>query len=297
MDRGVWALVGGAVCIGFAPVLAKLAVNLDEALAPTSVAFLRLALAVPFLWFLGGRFRYWADGIPGVLFAIDLGIWHWAFEHTTVANATLEANFAVVLTSLVGVFAFKEQITPRFILGVVIALGGMAGLLQASFHLGTFFGDMLGLLTAFAYASYMIAIKARARHSDLPSLLLTSATVGALCLGVTCLIRCEALVPSSQNGMLLCLALTLSSQLLGQGLIAFGLARVPIAIAAAIILIQPVVAAGLSYVWLEQTLTRAQMGFGVLACLGIYFAQRERPSPPKDQPTATAVPAHSSTER
>ena len=277
MHKATWALILGALLIGFAPVLAKKAVDADPALIPTSVAFLRLGLAIPFFLLMGGRWRHWQDGIPGLFFALDLGLWHWAFEHTSVANATLEANLAVVIAAIVGFIYFKESVSRSFVWGVGLAVVGMAGLLGISMQQGQIFGDLLGLATAFAYTAYMIAIKIRRPNTDLISLMLGTVTAGALVLAIATALQGGSLVPSNGAGWGFSLALTLTSQLCGQMLIAYGLGRVPIGLAAALLLLQPLVAAILGWLWLNQHLTGWQILSGLLALAGIYLAQR-RPS-------------------
>ena len=65
----------------------------------------------------------------------------------------------------------------------------------------------------------------------------------------------------------------------GQGLIILGLGHTPTAIAGVLILVQPVVAAAISWQLFEEPLTPLQAGGGFLILLGILISQRGRPAP------------------
>ncbi|MGH7341447.1 MAG: EamA family transporter, partial [Candidatus Rokuibacteriota bacterium] len=90
------ALVLGAASIGVAPILVRYARL--EGVGPSTAAFYRLTLALPFLWAwtLAGRkpenrpSRRDALALLAVggFFAADLAAWHWAILLTQVANAT-----------------------------------------------------------------------------------------------------------------------------------------------------------------------------------------------------------------
>ena len=93
-------LVAGAIAIGFAPIFVRLA-----ATGPIATAFWRMALAVPILWIISrhqntlhqGTWRSPWTWVAGIAFALDLAAWHFAIRLTSVTNATLLANCAVLL--------------------------------------------------------------------------------------------------------------------------------------------------------------------------------------------------------
>ena len=99
-------LLLGAVGIAFAPIFVRL-----SEVGPVATAFWRVCLAAPVLWLWmsaspprpGGRTRkpeslrdYARLSLAGLFFAGDLAFWHWAIQFTSVANATLLANFAPI---------------------------------------------------------------------------------------------------------------------------------------------------------------------------------------------------------
>src|SRR5258708_8590099 len=120
--------------------------------------------------------------VPGALFAGDILFWHWSITYTTVANATLFANLAPVVVTFGAWFYLRERITFRFLVGMALAMGGAALLVDASAALGARFvlGDVLGLITACFFGSYVVAV-ARLRGPN------TAATIMVYSSAVTCL--------------------------------------------------------------------------------------------------------------
>ena len=94
------ALFAGATGIACSPIFVRL-----SELGPSATAFHRVFLALPLLWLWlaleprgrtkahrTGRSDGWLLILAGVLFAGDLGVWHWSIAYTSVANATLFAT-------------------------------------------------------------------------------------------------------------------------------------------------------------------------------------------------------------
>ncbi|GIT05313.1 MAG: hypothetical protein CM1200mP29_07240 [Verrucomicrobiota bacterium] len=99
---GLWSLA-----ISFAPVFAAFALKPEYGgFGPAAIGFYRVFFALPFLWLVllatpvksnkTARTRRPTGllALAGFFFAVDLVSWHWSIKYTTVANATLLANFA-----------------------------------------------------------------------------------------------------------------------------------------------------------------------------------------------------------
>ena len=150
------ALFGGAVGIAFAPIFVRLS---EVGLSAT--AFWRLALALPPLW-LWMTIEGWGTGtrhqpscmsdyrrlvVVGLFFAFDLAVWHWSIRFTSVANATLLANFAPIFVTLGAWLWFGQRSRQTFILGMATALVGATILVGINLRLSVqhLLGDVLGL--------------------------------------------------------------------------------------------------------------------------------------------------------
>ena len=278
----VAGLLVGATGIGFAPIF----VGLSET-GPAATAFWRVLIALPLLaaWAALPAGRRAAEGrrigpawliLPGVFFAADLGMWHWALQFTSAANATVLTNLAPVLVSLVGWVWLTERIGPVFVVGLIVAVGGACALMAASlsFGAGSLLGDGLGLLTAVSYAGYQLSVKhVRRRYG--PAVVMTCAgVVASLLLLPAAWIAGERLVPISATGWAMLVALALVCHIAGQGAIAWALGHLPVSFSSVTLLWQPVVAAVLAWPILHQPVGALQAAGGLLVLAGIYLARR-----------------------
>jgi drug/metabolite transporter (DMT)-like permease len=274
------ALLTGGIAIGFSPIFVRL-----SELGPVATGFHRLFLALPLLW-LWMRWEGAARGtakvawlpiaVPGALFAGDIFFWHWSITYTTVANATLFANLAPVIVTFGAWFYLRERVSFRFLVGLGLAMSGAALLVNASAALGArfVFGDFLGLITACFFGSYVVAVASlRDRYTASTIMFYSSAVTCVLLLAAT-LVSGEGLLPSTQNGWIALFALAWISQAMGQGLIAYALGHLPASFSALAILIEPLTAAILGWIWLGEELGALQAVGGVIVLTGIAVGHR-----------------------
>ena len=279
------ALLCGAVGIAFAPIFVRL-----SELGPTATAFHRLALSLPALWLwlhLEGRGErqtarpasradYAGLVVAGLLFAGDLAFWHWSIQFTTVANATLLANFAPVFVTLTAFALFGERFSRTFLIGMALALAGACVLMGRSFTLSPshLLGDALGIVTAMFYAGYIIAVgRLRARFSTATIMAWSGLVTCAVLLPVA-LVSGEGLIATTVYGWAILLGLALISHAGGQSLIAYALAHLPAAFSSVSLLLQPAVAALLAWVILGEALGPWQALGALVILVGIYLARR-----------------------
>lgn len=282
-SRALAALVAGAVGIGFAPIFVRL-----SELGPSATAFHRLALALPamMLWLaLEQRARpaqppNRTDSLrlagAGLFFAGDLAIWHWSIKYTTVANATLLANFAPIFVTIAAWLLYKQRPTRRFVMALALALGGAVALMgsSASFDMAHLWGDALGLICATFYAGYILSVSHLRSRFSTATIMTWSGVVTAAALLPVAVLSGESLVPPSLYAWGVLLGLALLSHVGGQGLIAAGLAHLPPAFGSMVLLVQPAVAALLAWALLGEALTWAQAVGAVAIMAGIRLARR-----------------------
>ncbi|MGH8672144.1 MAG: DMT family transporter [Burkholderiales bacterium] len=278
------ALLVGATAIAFAPIFVRL-----SELGPSATAFHRLFLALPALWLWNvldnaparttpppARCEYWPFVVAGLFFAGDLAVWHWSIKLTSVANATLLANFAPIFVALAGWLLFHERFTAVFLAGMTLALAGAIVLMWQSLSLSHdhLVGDGLGILTAVFYAGYILSVaRLRARYPT-AKIMAWSGMVTCAALLPVAMLSGESLIAMSLKGWFVLLALALISHAAGQSLIAYALAHLPAAFGSVGLLWQPVAAAGLAWVILNEPLGAWQLGGGALVLAGIYLARR-----------------------
>jgi len=278
-------LLLGAVCIAFAPIFVRL-----SELGPTATAFHRLFLSLPVLWLWSnidgrrtdsgnrpaGTGDYLGLSLAGIFFACDLGVWHLSITYTSVANATLFANFAPIFVTLGGFLLFKERFTGTFLAGMGLAIAGAVVLMGESLTLSmqSLAGDALGLLTAVFYACYILTVsRLRARFPAVVIMSWSSLVAAAFLLPVT-LAMGEGLLARTLYGWAVLLGLALVSHAGGQGLIAHALGRLPAAFSSVSLLLQPAVAALLAWIILDESLSPLQAVGAAVILAGIHLAHR-----------------------
>ncbi len=279
-----WAIAAtfsGAALIAFAPILVRL-----SQLGPQATAFWRLAIGAAVLSLISGAAPKAALPTPkvrrtlllaGLFFALDLACWHGAIKLTSVVNATLLANLTPVVAGIGGWLLFRERVSKAWMLGAGVAIAG-AWLLAASRQsagTGHALGDVLALITTFWYAAYMVCIRrARADVSVLTAMTWSTCAAALVALIIALLSR-ESLLATDWQGWAILLALGALVHVAGQGGIAFGLGRLPVALTSVLILIQPVLSAALGWRIFNEPI--APLGFlgGALVLLGAWAAQRQ----------------------
>ncbi|MGY8815029.1 MAG: DMT family transporter [Gammaproteobacteria bacterium] len=279
-------LITGALCISLAPILVRM-----SEIEPNATAFQRVFLALPilFIWMMtqNRKLKSTLEGhhstqnilwlfIPGMFFAADIGFWHWSIRYTTIANATLFANFAPVYVTLAAVVIYKEKFSKNFLIALLIAIIGTVILMGTSANLSENYlkGDVLGMITAIFYAAYLISVgRLRSRFNTATVMFWSSLTAAVILLPVS-IYSGDTLFPETQSGWFTVIALAWISHVAGQGLIVYALAHLSTAFSSLSLLVQPVCAALLAWFIFSESLTALQIMGGVIVLSGIYLARR-----------------------
>jgi drug/metabolite transporter (DMT)-like permease len=274
--QAIAVLLFGACVIGLSPILVRLTET-----GPAAAGFWRLAFALPLLTIMTRR----VNGpfarpspialIAGLMFALDLGFWHYGIKYTSVTNATVLSNLTpVVVTAFAWIF-LGQRPRPLFLLAVAVAVGGswlMAMEKGGGPGLDPPLGNLLSVTTALWYALYMIAIGLGRRTEGAGRLMFWSSLVGAPLLLACALLLGERILPLSPAGWAACVGLGLM-HVAGQGSIAWAMGRLPTAVASVVVLVQPVVAAWLGYVLFGEAIGPLQALGAAVALGGVVLAQ------------------------
>ncbi len=278
------ALLLGSICISGSPIFVRL-----SEVGPMATGFWRVALALlPLvLWTRitppAGGFARPTTGsdrfllaLPGIFLAGDLATWHLALYMTSVANATLIANMAPIFVTLGSWLLFRAHVSRVFVAGLALATVGIITLKggPAALGNGDVGGDLMALLAAAFYAGYILTIgRLRSRFSTM-TIMLWSTCSAAVCLLPVTLMFEEGFFPVTLFGWAILLGLALLSHAAGQGLIAYALAFLPPAFSSLTLLLQPVAAALLAWMVLNEPVGMLQAIGGVIVLTGIMVARR-----------------------
>ncbi len=283
--RAVLCVALGALLLGFAPI----GLRLSE-VGPQATAFWRFVFAMPVILVLAAQAPTQDRGaavshapglaLAGVFFGLDIAFWHASLTLTTVANATLLSNMTPILAAACGLVLFRERISRGFWIGAPIALMG-AGLLtiaraQAQQGQPGFSGELVALVSAVWYAGYLIMVARYRRHVAVWPLMAVTTLASTVTAFVAALAMGEGFWPHSWVGWAILVGLGVVVHVGGQGFIAMGLGRLPIALSTVVLWVQPVAAAGLSWAWFGEALGPLALVGAGLVLGGVYVVQRAR---------------------
>ncbi len=215
-----------------------------------------------------------------VFFALDLWLWHRSINYIGPGLSTLLANFQVFFMMLAGIVLYRQAPKPIQVVAVPLALLGLGLIvgfdwseLPPDYRLGVLFG----LLTAVAYAGYLLTMRA-ARADAVDSLPLRE--VAIMSLSVAAMLALSAFfegaslaIPTMADAGWL-LAYGLLSHCLGMVLIASSLPQVSTTEAGLALLLQP----SLSFVWdvlfFARAVSTTELAGAVIALIAIYLGAR-----------------------
>jgi drug/metabolite transporter (DMT)-like permease len=279
------ALCLGAVAMGISPIFVRFAAG--EGIGPFASAFWRVALALPVLYAWtqyeeahapAGKPRRSFSGaavLAGLAFAGDLFFWHLSILETTVANATFFATTAPLFVVLMAWLVLRERVTFATVAGLVLCLLGGASLIGQSVQVAPerIRGDIFGIITAVFFALYFLAVGRARRHAGAARVTFESSIVTAAVLLCVSIVIEGDILPRSLSGLGALLGLALISQVLGQGLLAVALGRLPPVFSSLVIFLEAVAAALFGWIILSEALTLVQAFGGLLILAGIWIAR------------------------
>lgn len=280
--NAVVAVLIGATLLGLAPI----GVRLSE-VPPVATSLWRFIFALPVLalWALNDKPASGRDTrlllLAGVFFGLELSLWAVALTKTTVANATLLTNMTPIFAALFGWLLLKEKIAPAILLGGAIALCG-AVLLAAGRAAGPAsaneegLGDLMAMGSAFGYAAYLLIVRSIGKRVGVGAIMFWAAVSAAAVAFVIALLLGEQLLPHSLRGWLILIGLGLVVQVGGQGLIAYGVGRLPIMVSTVLLWMQPLAAAVLSWLLFGEALGPLALFGAALVLAGLFLVQRSR---------------------
>ena len=252
------AVIIGSCALAFGPWLVRL-----SGVGPVAAGFWRLALGLPFLFLIAAVTRqpvHWPGrklaaliAFAAFFFATDLAAWHVGIHMTKLGNSTLFGNVSSFGFAAWGLWLSRRWPSPVQGAALALAAVGAAFLMGSSFELSprNFLGDLLCLAAGLLYAGYLIAVQ-QGRGSLKPmSLLFLSSAIGAVMLLPVSLALGEQVIPHDWTYVLL---LAIGSQVIGQGLLVYGIGTVPPLVVGLALLTQPAISGFVGWVIYDEKL-------------------------------------------
>jgi drug/metabolite transporter (DMT)-like permease len=274
---GTIQMIAGAVMLSFSAVFVKWA-----HVGPTMAGFYRMffgglillgVILVKKERLFHGSHHLKTVFICGLLFALDITLWHRSIHFIGPGLSTLMANFQVFFLALFGMIILKEKFNWKFFVSIPAAILGLYLIVAPNWNaLGGEYraGVVLALLTAISYATYILVLRNFQSKFTVSAL----STIGLVSLITAFILALEALVinesfviPDVQSWFAL-VGYGLFPQVLGWVLISKGLPKIEASRAGLILLLQPTFA----FVWDILFFSRATTWLELLGALMALFA-------------------------
>jgi len=274
---GTLQMTAGAVMLSFSAVFVKWA-----HVGPTASGFYRMFFGALIL--LGavlvrkerlfhGSHHLKIVFICGLLFALDITLWHRSIHFVGPGLATLMANFQVFFLALFGMTILKEKSNWKFFVAIPTAVFGLYLIVAPNWNaMGDEYraGVVLALLAAISYAGYILVLRnfqSKFSVSAFPTIGLIALITSAV-LALEALVINESLVIPDLQSWVALLGYGLFSQVLAWVLISNGLPKIEASRAGLILLLQPT----FSFVWDILFFNRPTTWLEVLGALMALFA-------------------------
>ncbi|MBN3908909.1 MAG: DMT family transporter [Nostoc sp. NMS1] len=289
---GTASLLFALIPISLAPSLTKLC---QQEIGANAVVFHRswIATIVFALWNLLEAFRsqqsdnepienepftsqeVWLLLAMGTSAGTYLLLWAWSLSQTSVANVALLSNLNSLFVALAGYVLFGRRFDNRFVIGLIVALGGAIAfeLNKVQFATDQILGDTLALLTAVFMATCMLLIeRLRTRFSTATIMLWRCGVTTMFLLPVLPFLE-DRLLPYSWTGWFFIIFQALFCQVLGQGLLAYSLSRISSSVVAVTLLLEPVLASIFAWFIFSEQVGLFDWATFAVVLVGIYLAQ------------------------
>lgn len=215
--------------------------------------------------------------IAAVFLSLDLWFWHRSIIYIGPGLSTLLANFQVFIMMIVGIVFLRQMprpvqmfAVPLAFLGLILIIGVDWDALPKDYKLGVIFG----LLTAAAYASYLLTLRKVRETSTFRVPTREMAVVSVICavmLAATVLVEGQSLAIPTIEDMGWLVAYGVLSHCLGWLFIASSLSEVSTVEAGLALLLQPT----LSFVWdvlfFSRPMTAMELLGAGIALIAIYL--------------------------
>lgn len=285
--RAVLGLLSGATMISFSGVFVKI-----SHVSPAMAGFYRMAFGAVVLLALAAvrKFKLWRgwrhlawQGLGGLLFAMDLSLWHISIHRIGPGLATILTNFQAFFLAFYSVAVLKEKPSARLLAAIPIAMAGLAlivGVRWESLSPDYRQGILYGLAAAFCYAAFLVVLR-HAQSSSGPAHPMADLTmitvVTAVLIGAQHLDQPQSFVFPDTTSLLAMIGYGVFSQVVGWSLITRSVAGVQTPVAGLLLLLQP----ALSFVWdvlfFHRPAGPATVFGAILALAAIYLGTTARP--------------------
>lgn len=288
--KAIAVLLFAVVVISFVPILVKFAEN---EISPNAIIFHRLWIASAILGLGQALMRKRSQVFPkqpspvnsyssrqvglllitGFFFAAQQILWASSVTQTSLANSSLLHNLTPLFVAVIGFLLFNQRFERKFILGMIIAIGGsvILGLDDLLYGSSKVLGDGIALISALFFAIYLILVERVRNYLDPITTVLCLSTIGTLAiLPIICTSK-DCIFPSSWGGWLAVVGLAWTV-VLGFCSTLYALKWLSSGFVAMTLLIEPILTGIFAWVIFSEKLDLYNLLAFPTVMLGIYLA-------------------------
>jgi drug/metabolite transporter (DMT)-like permease len=219
--------------------------------------------------------------LAGGFLALHFGLWIASLSYTSVATSVVLVTATPIFVAVASYLLFKERLTTRIVLGIVISIGGSVLIGYSNWSIGTspLLGAGLALAGALAMAGYLLTGRRLRRTTGLLSYSFITYSSAAILLLIITLASGNSVSGYSGNTYLMFVLLALIPQLLGHSSLNWSLKFMPATMVTIAVLGEPVLATILAFIILNESPTLTEIIGGILILGGIFIAFRGNKMP------------------
>ncbi|HEY96484.1 MAG TPA: DMT family transporter [Dehalococcoidia bacterium] len=282
MKRQYSVLAFGVISVSFAAVFIRLADAPSLVIAAWRMCLAALILA-PFAVKLAGKELRQISGrdlammlLAGGFLALHFGLWITSLSYTSVATSVVLVTATPIFVAVTSYLLFKEKLTIKIVLGIIISIGGSILIGYGNWSIGTnqLLGAGLALAGALAVAGYLLIGRRIRRTIGLLSYAFITYSSAAVLLLITTMASGYSLSGYSGNTYLMFVLLALIPQILGHSSLNWSLKFMPATMVTIAVLGEPIIATILAFLILNEAPTLTEIIGGILILGGIFIAFR-----------------------
>lgn len=212
----------------------------------------------------------------GGFLGLDLIAWNKAMYLTTMANANLLTNFVPFTIIPVSYFLYRKKVSKTFMIGLTVTFVGLVVLMSGKLEPSpeNFKGDTLAFLASIFYAFFLLIVSNLRERMYASTIMFVSAFGGVIVLFIAMIYSEGFQYPQNTAQLLPLIALTVCSQIFGQGLLSYCIGKIDIVLSSILLLIQPVIAAFYSYLIFGESIMFQEAVGIFIVLIGIFYAKK-----------------------
>ncbi|NER50253.1 MAG: DMT family transporter [Symploca sp. SIO1B1] len=212
----------------------------------------------------------------GLTFTAAVISWAWALTKTTVANSSLLHSSIPIFTGLLGWLFLGQRFRPSFWVGMAIATTGaiLLGIEDFQFNPEQIWGDSVSLLSAVFFSVDPLLVEQLRQRLSSSTILFYGFSMVTLLSFPLVLCFPETALPTSLNGWLTLLAMTIICQVVGHGLLTYALKDITAGIVSLCHLLVPILSAAEAWWVFGEALSKLSILTFVTVLAGIIISLR-----------------------